>query len=248
MSSKRGFTLIELLVVIAIIAILAAILFPVFAKAREKARQTSCANNLKQIALGISQYCQDYDERFPSATYAIERNPGSGLPASTAGTPSMAGWSFEDASGGGYSGVNLYSWMDRIFPYVKSIKIFECPSDPSWTGTNYPDYGLSGNITGGVGAYTGACPPPVSLGDIKRPSEICMVGDWGGWLGAYPAWDGVNNTGWFYPYQTDSAGTAYKSCVHSEGANMAFADGHVKWLKRGSSAITTARAWDVRLD
>ncbi|MEN6404264.1 MAG: prepilin-type N-terminal cleavage/methylation domain-containing protein, partial [Armatimonadia bacterium] len=62
---KRGFTLIELLVVIAIIAILAAILFPVFAKAREKARQTSCLNNCKQLGTAIVQYCQDYDERMP---------------------------------------------------------------------------------------------------------------------------------------------------------------------------------------
>jgi prepilin-type N-terminal cleavage/methylation domain-containing protein/prepilin-type processing-associated H-X9-DG protein len=64
--SRRGFTLIELLVVIAIIAILAAILFPVFARARENARRTSCQSNMKQIVLGIKQYLQDYDERFPS--------------------------------------------------------------------------------------------------------------------------------------------------------------------------------------
>jgi prepilin-type N-terminal cleavage/methylation domain-containing protein/prepilin-type processing-associated H-X9-DG protein len=67
MGKRSGFTLIELLVVIAIIAILAAILFPVFAKAREKARQSSCLSNLKQLALGVLQYAQDYDERFPMA-------------------------------------------------------------------------------------------------------------------------------------------------------------------------------------
>ncbi|MEZ8220858.1 prepilin-type N-terminal cleavage/methylation domain-containing protein [Candidatus Fervidibacteria bacterium JGI MDM2 JNZ-1-D12] len=65
----RGFTLIELLVVIAIIAILAAILFPVFSQAREKARQSSCLSNTKQIALSISQYTTDYDERFPSGNH-----------------------------------------------------------------------------------------------------------------------------------------------------------------------------------
>ena len=70
--TRRGFTLIELLVVIAIIAILAAILFPVFAKAREKARQTSCLNNTKQLAIAIVQYCQDYDEKFPPSTGGYE--------------------------------------------------------------------------------------------------------------------------------------------------------------------------------
>jgi len=69
MRRLRAFTLIELLVVIAIIAILAAILFPVFAKAREKARQSSCASNLKQLGLGFVQYCQDYDERAPYLNY-----------------------------------------------------------------------------------------------------------------------------------------------------------------------------------
>src|SRR5262245_8613142 len=65
MKNRRGFTLIELLVVIAIIAILAAILFPVFAQAREKARGTSCLSNLKQVGLGVSMYMQDYDGNFP---------------------------------------------------------------------------------------------------------------------------------------------------------------------------------------
>ncbi|MFO8079838.1 MAG: prepilin-type N-terminal cleavage/methylation domain-containing protein, partial [Armatimonadota bacterium] len=71
---RRGFTLIELLVVIAIIAILAAILFPVFARAREKARQTSCLSNLKQLGLGMQMYAQDYDERFNLSQYQL---PGS---------------------------------------------------------------------------------------------------------------------------------------------------------------------------
>ncbi|RYG71697.1 DUF1559 domain-containing protein [bacterium] len=96
---KFGFTLIELLVVIAIIAILAAILFPVFGRARENARRSSCMSNLKQLGLGTMQYTQDYDEYLPDATYG---------PASAITDP---------------------KWMDVIFPYVKSEQIFTCPSD-----------------------------------------------------------------------------------------------------------------------
>jgi prepilin-type N-terminal cleavage/methylation domain-containing protein len=96
---RRGFTLIELLVVIAIIAILAAILFPVFAKAREKARQTSCLANVKQLALAMLSYCQDYDESFPTLGY---------------------NW-----SDGSYA---QRAWAWRIEPYVKNEQMFRCPS------------------------------------------------------------------------------------------------------------------------
>jgi len=99
--NKNAFTLIELLVVIAIIAILAAILFPVFARARENARRSSCQSNLKQIGLGIIQYVQDYDEKLPSI--------GTGNPTNSAGT-------------GG-------SWAQRIYPYIKSSQLFACPSN-----------------------------------------------------------------------------------------------------------------------
>jgi prepilin-type N-terminal cleavage/methylation domain-containing protein len=97
---RKGFTLIELLVIIAIIAILSAILFPVFAQVREKARQTTCLSNLKQIGLGITQYTQDYDEVMPPA------------------------WQSSD----GHWDDNLYArWSDLIFPYIKSGGVFNCP-------------------------------------------------------------------------------------------------------------------------
>lgn len=96
---KRGFTLIELLVVIAIIAILAAILFPVFARAREKARQTSCLSNCKQIGLAYMQYAQDYDE-----TYPVWRN-----------------------NMGTTGGDDVY-WYEAIYPYVKNDQVYTCPS------------------------------------------------------------------------------------------------------------------------
>ncbi len=98
---RRGFTLIELLVVIAIIAILAAILFPVFAKAREKARQTSCLSNVKQLILGVMQYAQDYDERIPK--HGTHCNaPGVG--------------------GDGTGNVDDRCQWDKIEPYVKNTQ------------------------------------------------------------------------------------------------------------------------------
>jgi prepilin-type N-terminal cleavage/methylation domain-containing protein/prepilin-type processing-associated H-X9-DG protein len=111
--NRNGFTLIELLVVIAIIAILAAILFPVFAQAREKARQTSCLSNMKQIALANLMYGQDWDE-----SYALNRScnltPIGGGPANA--TPCAQG----DVA---------FGWIDLVEPYVKNYGIFKCPSD-----------------------------------------------------------------------------------------------------------------------
>src|SRR5688572_351624 len=96
---QQGFTLIELLVVIAIIALLAAILFPVFARARENARRTSCQSNLKQIGLGIAQYVQDFDDKMPRSFYGA----------------------FTDSDM-----VANYKWMDAIMPYVKNEQVFTC--------------------------------------------------------------------------------------------------------------------------
>jgi len=113
---NRGFTLIELLVVIAIIAILAAILFPVFAQAREKARQTGCLSNVKQIGIGCQMYAQDYDEYLPRNAYADPPRV-------------MEGDHFVNCSSP--------RWMDVIQPYIKNVDVFNCPSDPfaAITGT-----------------------------------------------------------------------------------------------------------------
>ena len=101
---RKGFTLIELLVVIAIIAILAAILFPVFAQARENARQASCMSNLNQIGLAMLQYTQDYDEHFP---ICWQRGLGN------------QSW------GNG----SALSWAASTQPYIKSIQVLKCPDD-----------------------------------------------------------------------------------------------------------------------
>lgn len=99
---RKGFTLIELLVVIAIIAILAAILFPVFAQAREKARAISCLSNMKQIGLGQLMYSQDYDEQFTCGILPL--------------------------SGPGFMGIG---WAGQMYPYVKNAQLFKCPNDPN---------------------------------------------------------------------------------------------------------------------
>ena len=114
--ARHGFTLIELLVVIAIIAILAAILFPVFAQAREKARQATCLSNLKQFGLGIMQYVQDYDEQMP---LSVSGNSQVG-PAVVAANP----------------GVQPFGVSTFIQPYVKSQQVFACPDDNGFSAYN----------------------------------------------------------------------------------------------------------------
>jgi prepilin-type N-terminal cleavage/methylation domain-containing protein len=108
MHRRKGFTLIELLVVIAIIAILAAILFPVFAQARAKARQASCTSNVKQLSLGFQMYTQDYDEHFPYWSWTLSDPFSSG----------------HDASIDHFESI----WFNAIYPYVKNSGIYSCPS------------------------------------------------------------------------------------------------------------------------
>ena len=127
---KTGFTLIELLVVIAIIALLAAILFPVFARARENARKSSCLNNEKQLALGLIQYVQDYDESFPILRYD---GPG--------GVDSQFGkFSFQ-----------WFGWQHAILPYTKAVQIFRCPSEGP--GNDQDNPGKSNGDWSGQGQY-----------------------------------------------------------------------------------------------
>ena len=156
---RSGFTLIELLVVIAIIAILAAILFPVFARARENARRASCQSNLKQIGLGLLQYTQDYDELLPARTFA---NPDP---------------------------TKFQSWRYVIQPYVKSTQLFACPSNTGNSKTALDSFGLpipisysvNGN-NGGTGGGIGGTPPceanvGQSLAAIQSVSLVLFVGE-----------------------------------------------------------------------
>ncbi len=160
---RKGFTLIELLVVIAIIAILAAILFPVFARAREKARQTSCLNNVKQMALAVHMYIQDYDE---TLLFGEIISPVS-VPR-----PWYGG-----------SGTTLY-WPDLLYPYVMNRQVFYCPSNPAdWLGYGWNVYlGYVGNHPDRTGAiYEG-----VKLADIDYPAQHVAIADHHG--ADYPSW------------------------------------------------------------
>jgi prepilin-type N-terminal cleavage/methylation domain-containing protein len=214
---KRGFTLIELLVVIAIIAILAAILFPVFAQAREKARQTSCISNEKQIALGLLMYVQDYDE-----TYAAEREPNVYDPPGPLGI----------------------TWRTTVQPYIKNNQVFFCPDDVSnvqWS-EGYLDgiqYGCSNN--GGVYdkgnhlsyAYNGYLynnTNGTKLATLQSPaSDILLLEhrleypDLGLWVFCCNGWNLSGLPGGF---------TGEGPFVdHNHMLDLAFSDGHVKALK-----------------
>ncbi|HEX8834586.1 MAG TPA: DUF1559 domain-containing protein, partial [Abditibacteriaceae bacterium] len=151
----EGFTLIELLIVIAIIAILASILFPVFARARENARRSSCASNLKQLGLAALQYTQDWDEKYP---WGLRTNIGGAA---------------NTGAGGG--------WGGEIFQYVKSIDAYRCPSgliQRQAGGIQNADYGWNTNLSltfnGGpspayqIGAKT-------SLSEVKNPAKTVML-------------------------------------------------------------------------
>lgn len=146
--TRNGFTLIELLVVIAIIAILASILFPVFARARENARRSSCQSNAKQILLGLMQYTQDYDEKYmPMYTYDPAR------------TPTVAYWAYV------------------LQPYMKSTQVFNCPSASDelygTTADGYKtDYGINTWLFEDAGSNSGR-----SMTSIEQPAATVLLAD-----------------------------------------------------------------------
>ncbi len=161
MTRRSGFTLIELLVVIAIIAILAAILFPVFARAREQARRTACTSNVKQMTLAVLMYAQDYDERLLLGVHPCAVWPGSTAITHSYVTPNLA-------------------FGHLMTPYTKNDRIYVCPSgndgDPCWGHTYAYDAGLfAASAPGAPGnGYTLAQFPDAAgtwvLGDCTGPA------------------------------------------------------------------------------
>ncbi len=220
-SRHSGFTLIELLVVIAIIALLAAILFPVFARARENARKSSCQSNLKQLGLGIAQYTQDYDESFPISDNAY---PG---------------------GASGFSTTIVFGpteWPGKVMPYLKSRQIFRCPSSsphPSnvaGTGDNALSYWAVG------GLFTKPAPAPVSLADVLTPAETPIVYDD---LDAYFSGRVVFRPNWTTTttYNAATSFTLIRKPVHLDFENVLYADGHVKSQKPETLYKQTCPGW-----
>ncbi|MGI5818855.1 MAG: DUF1559 domain-containing protein [Armatimonadota bacterium] len=230
---RRGFTLIELLVVIAIIAILAAILFPVFARAREKARQTSCLSNLKQLGLAALMYVQDYDETLP--------------PYGTL-TP---------------EGIRGHGYYDLIYPYIKNAELFICPSQHDYNPARWVEHRTGNPVGEGVylryirSSYTGVralstripyapfTDTGLKIAGFERPADTILLFDSYCHYVVRPSQVGFDDTtyepiplpaeGWYSPAWH---GGLYPR--HNQQANFAFADGHAKSMGQapGLSAFT----------
>jgi prepilin-type N-terminal cleavage/methylation domain-containing protein/prepilin-type processing-associated H-X9-DG protein len=223
--ARRAFTLIELLVVIAIIAILASILFPVFGRARENARRSSCQSNLKQIGLGIMQYTQDYDEKFPRA------------------------WS--STTNGGFPGD--YKWMDATQPYLKSTQIFQCPSASGdqytyiqKTANRWGSYGINSIYWGGgvPADKVGIANSGMSIANVAATATTVLCFDSNSDFQL--AWDlKGNNPTTLVQYNGVNCLAKSNDCTnfndpggvmerHLDTSTILYCDGHVKSVKLAS--------------
>ncbi len=234
--TRAAFTLIELLVVIAIIAILAAVLFPVFAKAREKARQSSCSSNEKQIGLAILAYTQDYDETLPMGSYMD--------PTNTSPTP----------------------WMNIVDPYVKggyptraadsgtnTYGVYACPSFDATLIADRASHSYAVNRFLMPSHITEAnpvwgTPDPATLGAIKAPSSVVFLAEAAGNRIFTDGNDVDSLAGQPLVAQQCQAVYLLSRTRHNGGENFLFGDGHVKWSRAPQAGSYTRRGtnwWEV---
>ena len=271
-TSFKAFTLIELLVVIAIIAILAAILFPVFAKVREKARQASCASNMKQVSLAIMQYTQDYDETFPLANTGLYQwSPWNqavlpyvkSLAVFNCPDDSSAGAPMPTGAGGGWAGVGMsYSvnaltgWYSAPWDAPHTIGVFGFPPNAPGFGDWSTKY-FHGSAT---------------LSQLNQPSDIVMMAEThtddlmkaagtfnsSGWgiCSAIKSWGDWDCNGYGTTPNSAAGGVEARffnenldgSVSHVHGsymANFAYTDGHVKAVKPYMTSTPTVNQWDI---
>jgi prepilin-type N-terminal cleavage/methylation domain-containing protein/prepilin-type processing-associated H-X9-DG protein len=216
--NRRGFTLIELLITITIISLLAAILFPVFGRARANARRSACLSNMKQLGLGLMQYTQDYDERLPGNEVAAGgiNQPQGWLQPATPGVPET-----------------YRNWAREIMPYVKSTQIYMCGESkprsqdgPAGGTTEVPAPGgntnyLMNGVVDSVGLSTIQSPADlIFLHEVRNFNRVAQV---------RPTRIAGSN-----PPQATTFQHAYYDRLHFDGANLLFCDGHVKWQRRDS--------------
>jgi prepilin-type N-terminal cleavage/methylation domain-containing protein/prepilin-type processing-associated H-X9-DG protein len=265
---RSAFTLIELLVVIAIIAILAAILFPVFAQARESARTSSCLSNTKQIGLGILQYVQDYDEKFPLWIYCD---------SVSAGNPVVAGPGTPDTPWGPWKN-NHIGWDKTVQPYIKNTQVFKCPSNDIGVETNATpndggdDQAPTGAVNYSMNSHLNAREQSaVGLAKVRFPAITILLAEsskasstgesscetdaeWG-WNGGHMHQlngDGNVGAGWdgnSYGSKVNALchtgvhtqwGQSDRLRAHKGGANYNFVDGHSKWYQGDATCVV----WD----
>lgn len=223
---RRGFTLIELLVVIAIIAILAAILFPVFASARERARQVKCVANMKQVSCGFLMYMNDNSGGMPSLSRFVNTY------APWPGNPNPG----PDWCGSAAAAVHCLVYPERgtIFPYVRSKQVYVCPSDfgvPAEDITGDPkDYALSYNVNYMLHFAK-------IDGVAKRPARILLL--------MQESRKTINDGYFAWDYGTVSID--WPSKIHLKGTTVSYCDGHARW--KSFAQIDRERLngdWDIR--